>query len=506
MSQLKKNLTFNILSLIVNVAVGFFYTPYLVDNLGVVAYGVLPLAMIVNQYISILTTSLTGSLTRFYSVEINKKDYEKASSYLSGALIVLVGIILISLPLLFLIVWKVETIFNIPEKLILSTKILFLFTFFGFFSSLITSFFSIVLYAKNQLDLLNKINILRVSSKVILNIALFELLFVDIKFVGIGNFIGESIVLLYAYVLFRRNIHPEVIVRLRKYEKFVFSSLLTMTLWVIIHQIGDLAIYKTDILFVNKFWSTVESGILGAISDFGTYIMMIIGVVSSLFGPLILIAYSKENHDEVKRLALTNTLLVGLITSLIVSVLIGFSYEFLFLWLGEQFASKHLWLDIKLVTLPFYAAAGIFAFVYRSWNRVKLPAIITLSLGVIAIIVTYLISSSSHTDSSIQYILISNAIITLLQTFVLGGFMIMSIYPDIKISSLLKIGLKMIGFMFSIIILSRVITNYITISNWFVLILCIATVGLFGALFMYFVLLKSNQRKHLTKLLIKDKY
>lgn len=504
MSQIKKNLFFNIITLAVNIAVGFFYTPYLVKSLGIIAYGVLPLAMILNQYISILTTSLTGTLTRFYSVEINKKNYENASSYLNGALFVILGIIIFCVPILLFVLWKLDTLFNIPVELVHSAKILFLFTFLGFFSSLITSFFSIVLYADNRLDLLNKINIIRTTSKVLFNILFFTLISIDIKFVGIGNFIGESIVAIYTYFLFIKIIDKNIKLNFRKIHKSIFSSLLIMTLWVIIHQLGDLAIYKTDILFINKFWSIKESGILGAISDFGSYIMLLIGVISSLFGPLILIAYSKGDHEEVKKMALSNCLLIGLITSLIVALLIGFSAEFLGLWLGKEYSNYHSWLDFKLISLPFYAASGVFAFVYRSWNKVKFPAIMTVVIGLITVIVTYFISINNNSYiHGVKYILISNSVLSLLQTYALGAFMLKIIYPDIKTSSIVFIGMKFLVVMLTLIGLSRAVTTYFELDNWFKFIIGIGSIGIVGVLFVYFIFISKNDRKYLIDLILR---
>ncbi|MCT4287930.1 lipopolysaccharide biosynthesis protein [Elizabethkingia anophelis] len=505
MLQTKKNLLFNFIALIVNIAVGFLYTPYLVKKMGIIAYGVLPLAMIISQYISILTTSLTGTLTRFYAVEINNNNYNKASSYLSGALLVILGIILCCIPILILVIWNIKTLFNIPNVFIDSAKVLFIFTFLSFFFSLISSFFNIVLYADNRLDLLNQINIIRVSSKVILNIILFETISVDIKFVGIGNFIGEFIVVIFAYILYKRIISQNISIHLNNFEKSIFGSLLAMTLWVMMHQLGDLAIYKTDILFVNKFWSTKESGILGAISDFGSYIMMFIGAISSLFGPLILIAYSKKNHDEVKEMALNNCLLIGLITALAVSLLIGFSSEFLGLWLGKEYIHYHLWLDFKLLYLPFYAASGVFAFVYRSWNKVKLPAIMTVVLGVITIIITYLISKYGNTSIFyIKYILISNTILSVLQTYILGAYMVRLVYPDIRKKLIVLIALKIVIVMILVVVLSRMITRYFIIDNWILLITCIVIVGVLGMLLIYFLFINKDQRKYLFGLLLKN--
>ena len=49
MTQIRKNLITNVMCLIANVLVGLLYTPYLVKELGVVTYGVLPIALVVNH-------------------------------------------------------------------------------------------------------------------------------------------------------------------------------------------------------------------------------------------------------------------------------------------------------------------------------------------------------------------------------------------------------------------------------------------------------------------------
>ena len=53
--QTKINFYSNIIALLANVLVGIYYTPYLVNSLGLAAYGVLPLALIINQYIGVAT-------------------------------------------------------------------------------------------------------------------------------------------------------------------------------------------------------------------------------------------------------------------------------------------------------------------------------------------------------------------------------------------------------------------------------------------------------------------
>jgi membrane protein EpsK len=507
MSQIKKNLLFNIVNLLINIAVGIYYTPYLVNSLGIVAYGIVPLAMIISQYISILTTSLTGTLTRFYAIEIQNKDFEKASNYLSSSLFVIFAIIAVTIPLFLLIIIKVDTIFNIPSVYLNSARFLFIYTLSSFYVSLISSFFNITLYANNRLDLLNKVTIIRTLFKVLFNVLFFELIAIDIKFIGVSNLVSETIVLIFSFYLFKKLNNIEVKIKFKYFSKIALISMGTMTSWVIVHQLGDLAIYKINVFFVNKFWSTTESGALGAITDFGSYVLIVVGVITSLFGPIILIAFSQNDHEKVKKIVLNNSLIVGLITTILVSLIISFSHEFLSLWLGKDFEKYGDWLVLKLIDLPFYASAGMFAFVYRSWNMVKLPALITLAVGIVNIVVIYIICLYSNNDLSyINYILIFSAFCTFIQTYVLGGFMFKYIYTEIKMESIFIIPIKVVFLFLLIFGLSKIITYFYVIDKWYLLIISFCLIGFVSLIIAYFFMLSNNVKNYLNKEILKREF
>jgi membrane protein EpsK len=88
--QVRINFYTNIVTLLVNIAIGLYYTPYLVSKLGIVAYGLLPLALIINQYISVITGSLTSSFSIFYSIAVQREEYNKASEVISTSFLVIV--------------------------------------------------------------------------------------------------------------------------------------------------------------------------------------------------------------------------------------------------------------------------------------------------------------------------------------------------------------------------------------------------------------------------------
>ena len=60
-----------------------------------------------------------------------------------------------------------------------------------------------------------------------------------------------------------------------------------MALWTIIHQMGDVGIYRIDNIIVNNSFGISDSGTLGAVSEFGVYVGLVVSVIGSLYGPII---------------------------------------------------------------------------------------------------------------------------------------------------------------------------------------------------------------------------
>lgn len=431
--QVRKNLVFNILSLLANIAVGIFYTPFLVKSLGIVAYGVIPLALVINQYVSVVTGSLTGALTRFYSIALQKKDKEGATKSLSTSFLIISAIVFVLVVPLWYLIQNIDNIFTIPVELVVDAKLLFTYTAISFAVSLFSSIFNVTLYAFNRLDLLNVVKIIRVAGKWLFVVLLFTVLNSNIAYVGLASLLTELLLLIYSIFIFSRFSKGKVSLSFSKFDNAVFKSVGFMALWTMIHQLGDTALYRIDNVLVNIFWSSKESGILGAFTELGNYTIVISTVIGSLFGPLILIAYANNRHEDVKQMTLDRSLSVGVLVAVLAGVLAGFSPIILKIWLGQEFVEYNSWLIVKLALVPFYAAAGVFAFAARAWNKVRFPALMTVFLGVLNFAVLYLLASFADKNISyINWMLLVGLIFGLTQSYLLNGLYFSKLYKGTR--------------------------------------------------------------------------
>lgn len=491
--QVKRNLYFNIFSLLANVIVGVLYTPYLVKSLGIVAYGIVPLALIINQYVSVLTGSLTSALTRFYTVSIQRKEYTKASKFLTTSFVMIFCLIIFLCALLFLLIRDVDNVFNIPVNLLESSKLLFLFTICSFFISLLSSVFNITLYAANRLDYLNVIKIIRTSFKLLLVFCLFELYDHSIAYVGLANLLTEAIILIYSSCLFFKYSESSVKLNYKLFDIQSLRVLFVMSIWVIVQQLGDTMIYRIDNVFINKYWSSKESGIIGAFTELGTYTLIIAGVISSLFGPLILQAYSRNEHSVVQQMTIDRSLSVGVLLAVIVGMLCGFSPIILKIWLGEGFVQYYWWLYLKLFTIPFFAAAGVFAFAARAWNRVKMPAIYTIGIGCLNLTLVWLIVKYYNFGQiTIIYILFICLIAGIVQSYFLNGLVFSSLYNGTKKIILINF-VKILSVLIMVSIIGFLLTPLFQNFNPLVSLPILAVTGLLLLVLSFKVFLTKDQ-------------
>lgn len=387
MLQANKNFFTNILHLLVNIIVGVLYTPYLVRSVGVIAYGVVPLALVINQYINVISLSLVNALTRFYSVEYRNGNLEKASKYFSTSIVVGIIFSLVLYPILHFGINYVNVFFDIPVNLLGDAKLLFRFTIASFFLSILSNCVNITLFADNLLDYVNYLKISRQALKFLLNIGFFVFLQTNILYIGLANFLAEFVVLLLSILFYKRTKPSSIHFQFSLYNKLYLFTMLSMVTWVLVQRFSDTFLYKIDSILMNVYFGIKMTGIIGAVSEFGTYITSITTILSSLFAPLLLIAYSKKKVSDYRLMTVEGSYIVGLFTGLLCALLCGSSSTLLGLWLGYDFESYGLWLVLKIIVIPYTTAGAMFANSYLYANYNKRPALISLSLAACNILV-----------------------------------------------------------------------------------------------------------------------
>ena len=493
MQQGNKNFFSNILNLVFNIVVGILYTPYLVRLLGPVAYGVVPLSLVINQYINVFSLSILNALTRFYSVEYRKGDLNNASKYLSTSVIVCICFSLVVYPFLEVGIHHIDHFFDIPLDLLSDAKILFRLTIVSFFLSIITNSFNSTLFADNFLDYINYLKITRNVLKFVLNVLLFVLVDVNIVCVGIANFATELIVLLLSIIFYKKKKPQGIHIKLSLFDKVSMLSMMGMISWVMLQRFSDTFLYKIDTIIMNVYFGITLTGVIGAVSEFGTYVTSVTLILGSLVGPLLLISYSNNNNTKYKSLSIEGSYIIGLVSALLCGILCGSSGPLLTLWLGPDYGQYSLWLVIKLIVIPYMTVGAVFSNSYLYANKNKKPAIVSAIISLVNILLVLLVVHFTHSATAF---LVVCALFVILQGLFMNVYYYDRIYPGgLKtiLSRTLQYGLLMIGTG----IFSYVILKLVPVTNIYVLIIVYIAIALLGFIIIDKFCLRKDEQKEL---------
>jgi O-antigen/teichoic acid export membrane protein len=391
--QVPKNLLANVLYFILNIIIGLFLVPFFINSLGVSSYALVPLATSLTGYVNLVVQSLNTSVSRYLTIDLQKKKFEKANITFNTALFGTLGIILLMLPFIVLISYYAPSFFEIPTSQENSARALFLGVISAFLLRAWGSNFGVSLFAYNRLDLQNLINAVNILVQVGLIILLFRVYSPSLIHIGLAYLIGAAVAFILT-IFYSRKINPHLKVNVRDFRRSMVREITEMGGWVIINQIGSLLFLQIDLIVVNKLFGTLAGGEYAVILTWSTLLRTIAGMLVGVLTPVILTYYAKDRIDELINLSKSTVKLTGLAMAFPIGFICGFAPQLLSIWVGPEFIKLSplmlltlFHLVINLPVMPLFA-------INVAYNKVKIPGIVTLFMGVgnflLAVLIPYL--------------------------------------------------------------------------------------------------------------------
>ena len=387
--QIPKNLAINILSFFATVVIGLWLTPYLLKHLGIVAYGLIPLAMFLSQYVSVIINAINMSINRFLLIALQKKQDKDANEIFNTALVIILAFIILQALVMGVILFDITQFFTIPQDLIVDATWLFGLTFIGFSISLFRSVFGTSMFAYNRLDILRMIDIVQNVVRVLSIIIFFIYDAPSLKYIGVANFLAALSAVVPTLYYFKK-FTPQLKVKVTSFSKHRVSELSKMSTWVLINQVGVLLLGNIDLYLVNKWIGTQATGEYAIVLQFTSIFRTFLTLLAGILAPVIMIYYANNEFDKLKQFIIISSklMVIGLILPL--SLLIGFSEEILRFWLGSEYMYLHTLISYGLLFFVFTIPVIPLFNVTMAYNKVKLPALLAVGFGILNVIAIYL--------------------------------------------------------------------------------------------------------------------
>jgi len=379
--KLPRNLLANIAYFLVNVIIGVLLVPYFVSNLGVAAYGLIPLATSITGYVAIVVQSLNISVSRFLTVDLQRGDYAAANRTFNTALFGLSVVILLMVPVVLAIACFVPSIFHVPAGHERGAILLFLGVSAAFFLRSWNGNFTVQLFAYNRLDLQNLVNLTNLLVQTVLIVFLFTFLGPNLALVG-GAYLAGAVVASGVSIILSRRVCPYLRVSICAFDRTRVKDLSRMGGWVVINQIGALLFYSTALIVVNLLFGATSAGKYAIALQWVTLLLAVALVLSGVLTPTILSYYARGQTESLIRITKSAVKLMGLAMALPIGLVCGFAPQLLTVWVGSEFAvlaplvvllTVHL--SVNLAVLPLFS-------INVAYNRVRVPGVVTLVMGV----------------------------------------------------------------------------------------------------------------------------
>lgn len=490
LGQFKINVTANVIAYVISLLVGLWFAPYIISNVGIEAYGLYPLATSLSNYLNLITLGLNGAVGRFLAIDLNRNSFEDANITFNTALIGSLLIAIGGIPLIIGFAFAVPFLFSIPLGQETATQLLFFFVMVSFFITTISSNFALSTWIKSRFDLRSVVNIISIIIRLLVVILIFEIGKPNIWIVGLGVFIA-SIFSLIGNVFLWKKLTPELTIAKYYFDKTRINKLFSMGSWMVVNEIGALLFQNTSLIIANISLGAKIGGEYGTIILFSSLLRGFTSAVSSVFTPMILEKYADYNINSIQSLSNQAVRLIGIIIAIPVGLICGFGKPILELWLGNNFA--HLWLLLVLTLLPLpinLSVTPLFS-IQTVLNKVKIPGIVSLILGVVNIGLAILFINTM--DWGAYGIAIAGAIVLTIKNFVFTPVYSASI-QGLPWYTFIKAAIPGAIASFAFAIISTGLSLVLHISSWIGLIVIGGSICLVYIVIIYFFVLTEEEK------------
>lgn len=370
---------------------GLLLVPYLVGHLGRAAYGFIPIAGIMTQYVNILSHNVATSVNRYLTLALHRNDFVDARRVFNTAFFVYLGIVLAQIPAFGLIIYHANAVFTIPGELLQDATLLFVCSALAFLINLVSSVYSVAFYANNRLDISRLIDIARLVIRFTGILICFGAFGPALRYVGYVN-LANAVIVGATTVLVGKRFAPMLRLSFRCFDWRKVRQLTEMSWWLFVNYFGFLLFLKVDVWVCNRFVGAEAAGDYAAVLQWAHLIRRAGYVLSGTVSPMIMIYCARQEMERMVSLGRVSVRLFSLVLAIPISVICVFSSSLLAMWLGESFAGLWSLMVIMLCHLTINVGVAPLFNIQVAVNKVRCPGLVTFIMGLVNLCLAILLA------------------------------------------------------------------------------------------------------------------
>lgn len=377
------NLVATITLFVLNAAINFWLSPYIVETLGVEANGYVQLATNIISYISIITLALNSMSGRFITIALAKGEQEKATGYYTSVFWANIVIFIVLLFPFTIVIWKLDKLINITPALVFDVKILFVLAFINFAFSNVFSLWNNAYYATNTLFLqyLRTMFVTFIRAAIIL--LLFAFLSPKVFYMMLASVLVIPITA--AWNLYDKNrLLPELKLNNATFSFYKLKEITLSGIWRSLQAMGEILLTGLDLLICNIFISPTAMGVLALSKILPDMVQQLSWSITSIFAPKLTINYAQERKDLIWNDLKRSFKIVAVISTIPLGGVIVYGQEFFALWVpGEDTEMLHILSILACFGMAVVSGIQPLGNIFVTVNKVKPQAISVIISGIL---------------------------------------------------------------------------------------------------------------------------
>lgn len=376
------NVASNIGLVLLNIVVGIWFTPYLIEKLGVAIYAIVTLANTLTVYVMMFFNSaINQSIGRFLTLYLRQGQLERANRTFNTMFWTTMVLGFVLLPISWFVVSSAPLLFDIPNGYERDAQLLFSVTLMSAILVLVRGVFAASSFARNRLDLDNFVMATNTIVRVFVVVILFTVTIPTLWHVGAGIFAGSVLSFMIAVFVWR-FLTPELFVSIRLFDRTQLSELSQMSGWVFVNQVGSLLFLNIDLIVLNTVVNATVQGLYASVLQWSILLRTLAQTVARALTPMILAQFARQDWSAMALLSKRSVKMLGLVMALPVGAIVGFSDPLLYVWLGAEFVDMAPVLRALVLPLAINLAVVPLFSLQVALNKLKVPGLITLLSGV----------------------------------------------------------------------------------------------------------------------------
>lgn len=406
--------------LVTQAGVGLFLAPYLINHLSISVFGVVQFSQNFIAYLTIVSLVIQTAMGRHLSIAIGKNQHDRANEVFNIGFWAILSFCIILVPTGLILSQYLPIYLGVSVDEYNAVSIFFGWVFVSVATLTLSAFFLVVTYSLNRIEIKSLVEIFSRISKIVFVVILFMLLSPAIENVGIAFWVSSVLTLFLAYFSFKslapylRISHPKNLVRSD------WKPVLTSSGWVFITQLSGLLFIQTELIVIGGVYGTESLGQYAALIIWVILFRSFASAVSGVLNPVFFKQASVDDPDSMLSLALFSMKVIGGCIAIPLGFVLVFSESILSIWISPEFGSLAPILCVLLIHLIVNLTILPLMGVQVALDKVKTPAIVSLFLGVLNVIL--MVCVSIYTNFGIIFIAIVGALVLTLKNGIFTVF------------------------------------------------------------------------------------